>query len=145
VKELIAENIDLNILSYNIRHMDNGKTPLFFACWYNRLDTVNLLITEKVDLNKSNDETPFWIACQKNYIEIVKILISANVDMEHSDKWRKKTPWEATSDIEIKNIIVFARRIFQTKETIANRFLIQGSRRLDDEYLRAWWCWTSKE
>ena len=50
--------------------MDNGATPLFFACKNGHLPFVERLLQEKADPNAPMDNgvTPLFIACENGHL-----------------------------------------------------------------------------
>ena len=75
----------------------NGETALHFACWYNNIELVNILIAPKngikANLNIQNEDgqTCLHWACYRNYTEIAEILITpksgigANLDIQDKE------------------------------------------------------------
>ena len=74
---LQQDRIDINKSSIN-EGPSNIHTPLYFACEYNYLSLVKILLKEpKINVNSIHqiDGTPLMIACKFNNIEIVKELL----------------------------------------------------------------------
>jgi FOG: Ankyrin repeat len=49
-------------------------TPLYHACWYNKLDSVKILIEHNADIDAQNDMdyTPLSYASEQGFKEVVK-------------------------------------------------------------------------
>jgi ankyrin repeat protein len=73
----------------NLNMIDNdGRTPLMWACIYQRTDCVRALIQAKVDLDiKDKDgKTALMWACRMNLTEYVSALVTAGADVNTRDK-----------------------------------------------------------
>lgn len=83
VKLLIASGAQLDLPDTL-----SGATPLFLACWNNRLAVVKALLKHhhhRADAQIANKEglTPFHGACKKNNVDVLKLLIQyAQVDVD---------------------------------------------------------------
>ena len=61
---------------------ENGSTPLHWACYYNAIESVNYLLSLKVDANAQDKEkyTPLHLAVSNNSINLVKLLLQKGAD-----------------------------------------------------------------
>ncbi|CAC5399442.1 unnamed protein product [Mytilus coruscus] len=59
------------------------SSPLYFACQEGHTDVVQMLITNKADINKSikTGESPVYIACYLGHTEVCQMLINNNADI----------------------------------------------------------------
>ena len=104
VRELITENIDVNIIN------ENHNSPLYLTCRpsnlsedepesLNKIEIVNLLIEHGANVNYINDAqiSPLMSACKYGYLEIAKILIQNNANVNHIDNNRSTSLIKATT------------------------------------------------
>eukprot|EP00981_Chlorochromonas_danica_P015259 scaffold11372_cov119-Ochromonas_danica.AAC.1 len=66
------------------------RTPLHYACCFDRLEVVKILLADsRVDVIKKDEDgdTPLHYACEKGHVELVKILLADNrVDVNKQNK-----------------------------------------------------------
>lgn len=69
----------------NVNKFDSdGYTPLYYACSSGFIETVDLLLKNKANVNVSCADvniTPLYIACQNNHTEVVKSLVNKGADV----------------------------------------------------------------
>jgi len=83
VKELLKNP---EIKKYINKFDGDKKTPLMYACEHQRIEMVNLLITEGADVNVTSTQiSPLIIAINKKNKEIIRILIQNKVNVEFKD------------------------------------------------------------
>ncbi len=61
---------------------ENGSTPLHWACYYSAEESVNYILSLKVDVNAQDKEkfTPLHLAVSNNSINIVRLLLQKEAD-----------------------------------------------------------------
>merc|ERR1712228_1135069 len=80
----------------------NGSTPIFTACWYRRMNMLQLLVANGAEVNTVNirGNSPIHMAIEQNQLEIIKYLLqhnaTANLDMVR--KIRENTKKEISYD-----------------------------------------------
>lgn len=94
VKKLLNSSF-ANKIDMNQSDRENGLTPLFAACYYNRVGIVKLLLSrpDKIDVNKKttdDDMTPLYVACEKDHKEVVEELLKhPDIDVNIATKYGK--------------------------------------------------------
>ena len=55
----------------------NGRTPLYFACYYGKTENVHVLLNSNANPNIHNNdnESPLMVAWSKGHVQIVKIML----------------------------------------------------------------------
>lgn len=93
-----------NNAALNWRNMERyGRTPLVIAAYYNKLESVKLLIsTPGVDINASSDfgATALHFAAHRGHLEVVQLLLSRGAKVNAlatGGKWTGKTPLDVVT------------------------------------------------
>ena len=88
----------------NWRNMERyGRTPLVIASYYNKIESVKLLIsTPGVDINASSDfgATALHFAAHRGHLEVVQLLLSKGAKVNAlatGGKWTGKTPLDVVT------------------------------------------------
>ena len=103
LKVLLSENKG-NKAVLNYRNEERyGRTPLVIASYYNRIESVKLLLsTPGVDINASSDygATALHFAAHRGHLEVVQLLLTngAKVNaLATGGKWTGKTPLDVVT------------------------------------------------
>lgn len=116
VKELLDSGIDVNTKN------KFEDTPLYEACYFNRIEIVKLLLEHpNIDVNTKDkyEMTPLYEACSFNHIEIVKLLLARSdikIDFDYNEFIKKP---------KVKNLLksytyLYKKNINQILDTIEN-------------------------
>ena len=70
---------------------ENGSTPLHWACYYGAEESINYLLSLKVDINAQDKEkfTPMHLAVSNNSINIVRLLLQKGADKKIMNKYNE--------------------------------------------------------
>ncbi|CAD6241270.1 GSCOCG00002603001-RA-CDS [Cotesia congregata] len=65
-----------------------GNTPLHLACQNNQMDTIEILLKKKADINCLNLklQTPIHIAAEMGHTDVCKLLLAAGANIEQREK-----------------------------------------------------------
>ena len=96
VKLLVKYGADINMLSED----NDAYTPLETACYYEKIDIVNYLLSIKCSL----DDDSLRIAALMGYKTIVKILIANGADVNRLDAWSSTPIYWAVQEGEIDTV-----------------------------------------
>ena len=109
------------IMDYNISLEDLNKitniiinsTLLYIACYKNRTEIVQILLTAGVNIETPNtkNETPLYIACENGHVEIVQRLVNAGANIEITHPVNGITPLYIACEngnVEIVQILLAA-------------------------------------
>jgi ankyrin repeat protein len=91
---------DVNALRYDKR------TPLHFACLFDRYDVVDSLLYHGAHMNEKDDDgdTPLHLACKLNKITCVRILLDYDVEINIKNN-NGETPYDLCHDDMIEKMI----------------------------------------
>jgi len=98
VKDLINNNIDINIIN------KNNDTPLLVACKNNQNEIIKLLIYCNADLNYENNNNTALSLCLKNNSEIIYELIEFGANVNYVNKLKESCLSIAVSCCNLKVI-----------------------------------------
>ncbi|MBW4612921.1 MAG: ankyrin repeat domain-containing protein [Desmonostoc vinosum HA7617-LM4] len=100
VKELIDAGADINL-----RNCDRNNA-LWFACFGNHYDLINLLLAHHIDINNQNDNgaTVLMYAASAGKTEVVKLLLQhhPNLDLQNLDDYKAI---DFASNLEVLKIL----------------------------------------
>ncbi len=118
VEDLRVEDIDNSMFADTIEKIDfgsgdvnardtNGRTRLYYACFYNNIYYVDFLIkNDAMPFIPDNDDmTPIMIAVKYGYLEIVKYFIENEIEIIYDSI--SPTPMDIAREYNQNNIIEY--------------------------------------
>ena len=117
---LITKNANVNLVSSDI-----GETPIFLAIRQNKIKVVELLITNKADINKKRTDgyTPLMLAYQKHYEDIIQLLIKNRANPLSEEEINKTRSFNPSINPEITQNI---KKIWKKKPFKIGFWIVMG-------------------
>ncbi len=112
VKTLIAAGVDLEVL--DDRMNPNGRYPLNWAAWFDRVEIIKALLDAGADISKPNKTgfTPLHHAIENGSVAAAKLLVERGADLSAVNRY-DATPLQFAREVgqnEIADFIIAAQQ-----------------------------------
>ena len=66
---------------------ENGRTPLFVACFKGHVGAARLLLDKGADVNRAvKNWTPLYVACLAGHVDVAQLLLERSAEIDRADE-----------------------------------------------------------